>query len=146
MENLMQSYVQSDRDLAAANERLAEREFSMEKEIKRLREQLDQQQERQAATVEPKVRLRISLLFVRFNCVRRHQLNCQKCPHLSAPQLKWTHQRHSIFSQWLKIREYERHLLSFSFFHGFLFHRRRHFSSQMMDLMMNLRRKAVVMM
>jgi len=62
METLMQNYVQSDRDLAAANERLAEREFSMEKEIARLREQLEQQQEQQKTFVEPKVKLIISVL------------------------------------------------------------------------------------
>lgn len=62
METLMQNYVQSDRDLAAANERLTEREFSMEKEIKRLREQL-KQQEQPEPTVEPKVRLGIVLNF-----------------------------------------------------------------------------------
>jgi hypothetical protein len=63
METLMQNYVQADRDLAAANERLAEREFSMEKEITRLREQLEQQQEQQKIFVEPKVKLVILVLF-----------------------------------------------------------------------------------
>jgi predicted nucleic acid-binding Zn-ribbon protein len=57
MGTLMQNYVQTDRELAAANERLTEREISMEKEINKLREQLKKQQEQQGAvSSEPKVR------------------------------------------------------------------------------------------
>jgi len=40
MENLMQSYIQTDRDLAATKERLAETEDSLVTENKKLREQL----------------------------------------------------------------------------------------------------------